>query len=297
VPSSAFYDAPKAKTGWVRPASFEEIQEKYAEHLKLEKRDGIVFAQMHTQGGPALMSLPWKHALGVFFRDIGQDRTNEVLIVTGTGENFLGEPDIGDFEAFDVGRDSFDHYYLDTLELSEGYLYNVNFPTIAAFNGRGMHTEWALMSDFVICDENAAFGDGHFPMGYVAGDGQALSFMKRMGQTRGVRHAYTAEVIGAEAALSTGLVQEVVPADRLIGRAWELAEYVMSQPRSVRRLQHLCMVRPWKEFFHQHYGYHLAHEMFGICLDTNNLDKAIESHPNMRMPNGKAGESTFRPAS
>ncbi|HRQ00030.1 MAG TPA: HipA domain-containing protein, partial [Terrimesophilobacter sp.] len=59
--------------------------------------DGVVLARLHTRGGPLKFSLRWHHAQPLFYRDICQDRTNEVLIFTGTDDQFMMEADIADF--------------------------------------------------------------------------------------------------------------------------------------------------------------------------------------------------------
>ena len=43
------------------------------------------------------------------------------------------------------------------------------------------------------------------------------------------------------------MVNEVVPHDQLIGRAYEIADHIMSQPRTTRRLTTQIVLRPWKQ--------------------------------------------------
>jgi enoyl-CoA hydratase/carnithine racemase len=267
--SFPFYDAPGALTDWVKPISFEEIQEKYKEFFHLEKRpDGVVLARLHTQGGPLKFSLRWHHAQPLFYRDIGQDRTNEVIIFTGTGDEFTMTSDVADFKGFDVYRNSLDHFWLDAFELIEGFLYNLNMPVITAFNGPALvHSEWALMADYVIASENATFQDAHFENNYVAGDGNSIVFAERMGVGRGYALALMAEKFGAADALKYGLVNEVVPQDKLLDRAYAVADWLMSRPRAVRRNQHMVIQRHWRDVMHRHLGHHLGAEHTALYVD------------------------------
>lgn len=43
------------------------------------------------------------------------------------------------------------------------------------------------------------------------------------------------------------MVNEVVPRDRLLERAWELADEIMKQSRTTRRLTTQVVRRPWKQ--------------------------------------------------
>jgi enoyl-CoA hydratase/carnithine racemase len=56
----------------------------------------------------------------------------------------------------------------------------------------------------------------------------------------------TGQRIDARTALEWGLVNEVLPRDQLLGRAWKLADHIMSQPRVTRRLTTQIIRRPWR---------------------------------------------------
>jgi enoyl-CoA hydratase/carnithine racemase len=68
--------------GFVRRPVFEE----HAEHFVMERRDGIIQLRMHTDGGPALFGFGMHNAWGQAWQEVGNDPENEVLILTGTGD-------------------------------------------------------------------------------------------------------------------------------------------------------------------------------------------------------------------
>ena len=45
--------------GFVSRPRFEDYREKYAPYFKLERRNGILQAQMHTTGGPSCTASPF----------------------------------------------------------------------------------------------------------------------------------------------------------------------------------------------------------------------------------------------
>jgi enoyl-CoA hydratase/carnithine racemase len=57
-----------------------------------------------------------------------------------------------------------------------------------------------------------------------------------------------------------------VPHDKLLDRAWEIAESIMKQPRAIRRLTHQLIVRPWKRAVLDDFQVHLGHEAYGLAL-------------------------------
>ena len=70
-------------------SSFEEYANKY-QTARMERRNGILLVTLHTEG----QSLRWgflPHGeLPEAFHDIGADRENRVVILTGTAPNFPG---------------------------------------------------------------------------------------------------------------------------------------------------------------------------------------------------------------
>src|SRR5439155_3351158 len=99
------------------------------------------------------------------------------------------------------------------------------------------------------------------------GDGQGMTFQELMGLKRAAYYLYTSDKIDAQTAKEIGLVNEVVSLERLLPRAWEIAEKIMKKPRTTRRLTASVLRRPWKRLLVQGLGFHLGHELLGFRLD------------------------------
>ena len=63
-----------------------------------------------------------------------------------------------------------------------------------------------------------------------------------------------------------GYSRGIQPLDRLLPRAWEIAEKIMQKPRAIRRLTSAVLRRQWKRRLVQDLGFHVAHELLGIQL-------------------------------
>ena len=50
----------------------------------------------------------------------------------------------------------------------------------------------------------------------------------------------------AKTALEYGMVNEVVPRAQLLQRAWTIADHIMTQPRTTRRMTTQIVRRPWR---------------------------------------------------
>jgi len=255
--------------GFVSRPRFEDYREKYATYFKLERQNGILQVQMHTKGGPVMYGLPIHNAWSQLWLDIGNDPDNEVLIFGGTGDKWIGgfDPDFTAQSLHEMPADAFyDQIYSDATKLLEAFIFNIDIPTIACINGPGLHTEFALLCDITLCAEHAELFDPHFQFHLVPGDGQGLTFQELMGLKRAAYYLYTSEKINAQMAKEMGLVNEVLPLDRLLPRAREIAEKIMQKPRAIRRLTSAVLRRQWKRRLVEDLGFHIAHELLGMHL-------------------------------
>lgn len=256
--------------GFVSRPRFEDYREKYASYFKLERRNSILQVQMHTDGGPVMYGLPIHNAWSQLWMEIGNDPENEVLIFSGSGDKWIAgfDPDFATQSLHDMPADAFyDRIYSDATKLLEAFIFNIDIPTIACINGSGLHTEFALLCDITLCAEQAELFDPHFKFNLVPGDGQGLTFQELMGLKRAAYFLYTSDTIDAQLAKELGLVNEVLPLDRLLPRAWEIAELIMQKPRAIRRMTSAVLRRQWKRRLVQDLGFHIAHELLGMHLN------------------------------
>lgn len=230
--------------------TLEEYAPRFEEHFALSRdNDGVLVVRAHTGGGPAAWSRGLLNAWNLLLADVGADRENEVLVITGTGEAWIGGVQS---ESFSVPpsqwhSDELDEQYNDGVRLLERLVMDLDVPTIAAVNGPGPRQEIALLCDLTLVSETATIGDGNFAAGSVPGDGMYLVLNHLLGPKRAAYLAYTGARMSAREACAAGVVNEVLPADELLPRALELAGRIRSQPRSTRRLTHTIITRAWQQ--------------------------------------------------
>ncbi len=234
--------------GFVAAAALEQYATRYSEHLVMQRVGGILEVRLHTSGEPALYSRGMLNCWGQALSDIGRDPENEVLILTGTGSHWIAGVDPRSFaqplSAWPA--DELYEQYLDGVRLLERLVLDVQIPTIAAINGPGPRLEIALLCDITLCSQDVVIADGNFIAGSVPGDGMFLALRELLGIKRAAHIVYTGARLDAQRALELGVVSEVIPRERLIPRAREIAEMAMTKPRTARRLTHAVVQRQWQ---------------------------------------------------
>jgi len=159
--------------------------------------------------------------------DARDDDGVRVLIVTGAGRGFHAGDDVG--EIF-LGEDSERRKTERKLANVKGietplYLQDFYKPVIAAVNGAavGLGLDIALSCDIRIASENAKFGYFYVRRGLIGTATGPMMLMHLMGISRALEMMLSGELIDAAEAERTGLVSKVVPQDRLMDEAREMA--------------------------------------------------------------------------
>ena len=129
-------------------SSLDEYATKY-KTVRMERRNGVLQVTLHTDG----QSLRWgflPHGeLPEAFHDIGTDRENRVVILTGTGSEFSGPratPGTSSFPAR-PSIERIDRIHWEGRHLLMNLL-NIEVPVISAINGPAWrHSEIPLLAD------------------------------------------------------------------------------------------------------------------------------------------------------
>ena len=125
------------------------------------------------------------------------------------------------------------------------------------------------MSDIVLASENASFQDApHFPAGLVPGDGVHVVFPLLMGLNRARYFLLMGQTLSARDALELGLVNEVLPRDRLMARTWEVAEQLARKSPLTLRYTRTVLTFQLKRLMQDMLGYGLQVEGLAALQDS-----------------------------
>ncbi|WP_055612022.1 enoyl-CoA hydratase/isomerase family protein [Streptomyces phaeochromogenes] len=167
---------------------------------------------------------------------LADDPEARVVVLTGRGRAFSAG---GNFDIMTrVQRDrAFRERNVDEARRIITGMVRCPLPVIAAVNGPavGLGCSLALLSDLVLIADDAYIADPHVQVGLVAGDGGALVLPLLVGLTRAKELLFLGDRVGAEEAVRLGIANRVVPKDKLLDEAMDLAMRVAALPARALR--------------------------------------------------------------
>ena len=208
------------------------------ENIKLEEDHGIWTLTINRPEMRNALDAPtvkeFREALGGL--DTGKAG---VLILTGSGNKaFVSGADISDLR----GRTK-----KQALEAINTGLFaeveNFAWPVIGAINGYalGGGCELTLACDIRIASENARFGFPETSLGIIPGAGGTQRLPRLMGLARAKEWVLTGDIYDAKEAERLGLISRVVPQEKLMETAKELARKILSRAPLAVRLAKLAL--------------------------------------------------------
>nr|WP_309502458.1 enoyl-CoA hydratase [uncultured Roseovarius sp.] len=194
-------------------------------------RDGTLWITFNRPQTRNAMTFGMYERLASLCRDVPTDRSVRAVVINGAGgKAFAAGTDMKQFRSFETAQDALD--YESRVNAVLEAVERCPLPTIAAINGActGGGAAIAAACDIRIAASNLKFG---FPIARTLGNCLAAANLARLSDLIGAGRVreliFTARLIGAEEALATGLVSEILPEESdLLARAAELAELVGS---------------------------------------------------------------------
>jgi len=212
------------------------------ETIRYEVEDRIATITLNRPDKLNAVSPQMAQELRAAYAAVESDEQVGIAIVTGSGRAFCAGADV--VEIPDDGRVIYPEPYLTTLAQWEAPqeatppFRAMTKPILAAVNGLccGAGLDLVTTGDIVIASERAEFFDPHVSIGLVSGR-EMVRLARVLPLNVAMRVALTGrhERMGAQRAYELGMVSEIVPHDRLLARAREIATLVnRNAPLAVR---------------------------------------------------------------
>ena len=195
--------------------------------IRTERRGPVLEVTIDRPKANAI-DAPTSRVMGEAFAAFRDDPELRVAILTGAGEKFFCPG--WDLKAAAAGESPDADYGVGGFGgLQE--LKGLNKPVIAAVNGIafGGGFEIALSADLILAADHATFALPEIRSGTLA-DAATIKLPRRMPYHIAMELLFTGRVMDAEEARRWGVINEVVPAGRLMTRARELADLLASGP-------------------------------------------------------------------
>ncbi len=220
---------------------------------------GVLEVALHTEGGILVFNGHTHEQFVDLFHAIASDPDNRVVILTGSGAAFMESISPEGFDFFTP--QGFDKIYREGKKVLMNIL-DIEVPLIAAVNGPvRLHSEYILLSDIVLATPSTVFQDKpHFDFGIAPGDGVNLLWPEVIGSIRGRYFLLTRQELDAQTAKEWGVINEIVPADKLLARAREIAEGLAKLPPLTTRYTRIALTQKLRRIIDEGIGYGLALE-------------------------------------
>jgi len=153
---------------------------------------------------------------------IDTDDETKVIILTGIGKAFAAGADIKGISKNDyafVAKNDWDFLPIENIS------YHMNKPIIAALNGFtfGGGLELALACDIILASDKASLAFPEHKLGLIPGAGGTQRLTRLMGYHKAMEFILTTKNIKLEEAKNFGVINDIVPHDKLIETSISLA--------------------------------------------------------------------------
>ncbi|PVG83573.1 enoyl-CoA hydratase [Nocardioides gansuensis] len=157
--------------------------------------------------------------------DFDRDRGIGAIVVTGSEKAFAAGADIKEMASQGYADVLLADWFADWDRFAA-----LRTPTVAAVAGYalGGGCEVAMMCDLLLAAENAKFGQPEITLGTIPGIGGSQRLTRAVGKSKAMDLILTGRMMGVEEAERAGLVARVVPTERLLEEALEVADKIAS---------------------------------------------------------------------
>ncbi|MCQ2969705.1 MAG: short-chain-enoyl-CoA hydratase [Clostridium sp.] len=197
-------------------------------NVLLKKEDNIAIVTINRPKALNALNSETLKELNTIIEDLENDKNIYCVILNGSGEkSFVAGADIEEMKDLDSkGGKEFGLLGNKVFRRLE----NLNKPVIAAISGfaLGGGCELAMACDIRIASEKAKFSQPEAGLGITPGFGGTQRLPRLIGEGKAKELIYTCAMVNADEALSIGLVNKVVPLEKLMDEAMAMAKDICS---------------------------------------------------------------------
>lgn len=205
--------------------------------------DGNYAAVITFNRAETLNAINWDtlRALEAQLTRAAEDPDVRAVLITGKGRAFSAGGDIKGYVKLQADAVAFPRFVDDFIRTLDRIRY-MDKPVVALVNGitAAGGLELLLACDFAWMAESARIGDMHLNYAQIGGAGVMARLPRLIGPNRARELVFSGRLLSSAECLAWGLVNRVIPDDRLLAEGIEFARSVAAKsPNSVRNVKHV----------------------------------------------------------
>lgn len=247
--------------------------------------DGVATVTLNRPEAMNALNDEVKDGLVHHMTRLDEDPKVRVFIITGAGKAFCAG---GDLEGFKRNYEQYrsgegGHEYFSNIVAET--MVKVSKPVLAAINGAavGGGLTLSLTCDIRYASDKAKFGTGFVRVGLTPEYGSSFFLPRTIGPGKAFEMVLSAQIIDAQEAEKIGLVNKVVPHDRLLEEAHKMAKEIASHPPVAIKLAKQALRRGMESTLAQAIDYETHLETY--CFSTRDHYEAVNAFIEKRKPN------------
>jgi enoyl-CoA hydratase len=254
--------------------------------------DALILQEM--QGRVAVLTLNRPKALNAL-NDALMDELGQALLKLDADDNIGAVIITGSEKAFAAGADiaamaSWSHmdvFKSEYITRNWETMLRIRKPIIAAVSGYalGGGCELAMMCDFIIASDTAKFGQPEIKLGILPGAGGSQRLPRAIGKAKAMDMVLTGRMMDAAEAERSGLVSRVVPADKLMQEAMDVATAIASMSLPSVMMAKEAVNRAWESPLSE--GLLFERRAFHSLFGTDDQKEGMKAFLEKRPPNFK----------
>jgi enoyl-CoA hydratase/carnithine racemase len=187
------------------------------ETVIFEKRGAVAVATLNRPAKKNALTEQMHRELIDIYEEVEKDDALKVLVIAGAPEFFSTGADLSDVMKTDAG--------LPTGPNAIERLADFVKPSIAAIDGWCIAggLELALSCDLRVAAETARIGDRHIRIGFIGGAGAPTRLVRLLGASKAMELILSGDTIDGNEAFRIGLANKVVPREKLMDGAMDMA--------------------------------------------------------------------------
>lgn len=254
------------------------------ETIIYEKKDSLAWITLNRPEARNAQNDTMRAELVQVLEDSRDDDNVRVIIITGAGDKaFSAGADISEFPKrmpADILRGK------GTVRAVE-LIREIPKPVIAMVNGfaLGGGCELAMACDIIVASDNAQFGQPEVRVGVIPGAGGTQILPRLVGEKRAKELIFTGNLITATEALELGLVNKIVPQDKLQETVIGIANAIGQHSPVIIKLAKIAVNKSLEAPLSVGMSY--ERDLFAMCFGTEDQKEGAKAFLEKRKPEYK----------